>query len=226
MKRTLAILFVVTLGCASSRVGHWSQDFINVAEKVRPATVYVEVILNGMPGGPPAGFKTSGSGFIFDSRGYVLTNYHVVGNAKFITVTTLDNMVYEAELWCANPKKDIAILKIKSHKKKVFPTVKLGNSDKIKHGQWVMAVGSPLGMKDTVSVGVISSVNPDGFPDYFQMDVVLNPGSSGGPLYNLRGEVIGITSAFLSPSGAYSGVTFSIPINDAKELLKKNGIKW
>ena len=173
-----------------------------------------------------------GSGFIFKKKGntyYVMTNNHVVRNAKDITITLNDGTkIDDVELVGRDPRTDIAVLKF-TYKKKPLTVLKLGDSDKVKIGQWAIAIGSPFGLSSTVTVGVISSVHrrnvalPEGpdYQDFLQTDAAINPGNSGGPLLNIKGEVIGVNTAIASTSGSFAGIGFAVPINLAKNIAEQ-----
>ena len=167
-------------------------------------------------------YEGMGSGVIIDPDGYVLTNEHVVQNAKQIKVTTSDDKKYEGKVVGKDARTDIAVIKIKGSK---FPYVKLGDSEKIRVGEWAMAIGSPFGLEETVTVGIISAVRQSlpiegrAYKDLIQTDAAINRGNSGGPLCNIRGEVIGINTAIYAPTGVFSGIGFAIPINSAREIL-------
>lgn len=173
-----------------------------------------------------------GSGVIIDAEGYILTNEHVVSGADKITVTLPDGREFKAEVKGTDPRSDLAIIKINSGN---LPVVKLGNSDELKIGQWVVAIGNPFGFalqnsEPTVTVGVIGALhrslgralerNRD-YSDLIQTDAAINPGNSGGPLVNLKGEIVGINVAIFSTTGGYQGVGFAIPINSAKRIMNK-----
>jgi len=169
--------------------------------------------------------EATGSGVIIDPEGYILTNYHVIAGAEDIKVT-LSNGVekkYDAEVIGKDARTDLAVIKIKSKEK--FPAAKLGDSDKIRIGDWAIAIGSPFGLQQTLTVGVISAkrqslfVEGKEYRDMIQTDASINRGNSGGPLVNIRGEVIGINTAIYAPTGVFAGVGFAIPINSAKEIL-------
>ena len=173
--------------------------------------------------------KGLGSGFIIDSSGYILTNNHVIRGVDKIMVKLLDQeKKLEAKVVGTDSKTDLALLKIKG--RRTFSTVKLGDSDTIRVGEWVIAVGNPFGLEETVTVGVISAKGRKGFgisqyEDFIQTDASINPGNSGGPLVNIKGEVIGINTFIIAPSVA-SGIGFAIPINMAKDIfvqLKEKG---
>jgi len=166
-----------------------------------------------------------GSGFIISADGYVLTNAHVVDGADEVHVTMIDKHEFKAKVIGADKDSDIALLKIEGSN---LPHLTLGDSDKIRAGEWAIAIGSPFGLDNTVTAGIISSKARE-IGDYLkliQTDVAVNPGNSGGPLLNMRGEVVGINSQIFSESGGYMGISFAVPINDAirvSEQLKANG---
>ena len=155
-----------------------------------------------------------GSGFILSADGYVLTNAHVVQGADEVIVTLTDKRELKAKIIGADQRSDVAVVKVEATG---LPFVKVGDSNKAKVGEWVMAIGSPFGLENTVTAGIISAKQRDtgDLLPLIQTDVAINPGNSGGPLVNLRGEVIGINSQIYSQSGGYMGISFSIPIADA-----------
>jgi len=171
--------------------------------------------------------KSVGSGVIVDKRGYIITNQHVIGNAVSVNVTLFgaENVVYPAEIVLQEPEQDLAILKIALNRG--FPAAKLGNSEMIEVGDIVLAIGSPFGLEQTVTMGIISDdrrdLTIDGrlYEDLIQADAAINKGNSGGPLINIHGEVIGINTAIYAPTGIFTGIGFAIPINKAKLLLKR-----
>ena len=171
--------------------------------------------------------QSLGSGFIISADGYVLTNNHVVADADEIMVRLADRSELEAKLIGADPRTDVALLKVEA---KGLPTVKLGNSDDIKVGEWVLAIGSPFGFDHSATSGIISakgrSLPNENYVPFIQTDVAINPGNSGGPLFNLDGEVIGINSQIFTRSGGYMGVSFASPIDVAMAVadqLKAGG---
>ena len=186
-----------------------------------------------MPGAPagqlPDKEVTSlGSGFVIDPSGYVVTNNHVVGEADEIRVIFADNTHYPATLIGRDPKTDLALLKIKADKP--LPAVAFGDSDAMRVGDWVIAVGNPFGLGGSVSAGIVSArgrnINAGPFDDFIQTDAAINRGNSGGPLFNARGEVVGINSAIFSPTGGNIGIGFAIPVSLAKNIMEeivKNG---
>ncbi|MCL2789412.1 MAG: DegQ family serine endoprotease [Desulfobulbus sp.] len=172
--------------------------------------------------------QAAGSGFIIASDGYILTNNHVVENTSKITVRLADKREFQAKVVGADPQSDVAVIKIEA---KDLPVLALGNSDNLEVGEWVIAIGSPFELSQTVTVGVVSAKgrNRMGITDYenfIQTDAAINPGNSGGPLLNIRGEAVGMNTAIFSRSGGYMGIGFAIPINMAKSIeqqLRKGG---
>lgn len=169
-----------------------------------------------------------GSGFVIDADGYIVTNNHVIGNADQITVIFSDNTHLPATLVGRDTKIDLALLKVKPSKKLV--AVQFGDSDAMNIGDWVIAVGNPFGLGGSVSAGIVSArgrnINAGPFDDFIQTDAAINRGNSGGPLFNTKGEVIGISSAIFSPNGANVGIGFAIPSALAKptvEQLRQSG---
>lgn len=164
--------------------------------------------------------KSLGSGFIIDKSGYILTNNHVIENADEITVRLLNHKKYKAEIVGRDPKTDVALLKINSHRP--LPTVTLGDSDALQVGDWVIAIGNPFGLGHTVTVGIISAkgrvIGRGPYDNFLQTDAAINPGNSGGPLINLKGEVVGINTAIIAQA---QGIGFAIPINMAKRVVKQ-----
>jgi serine protease Do len=168
-----------------------------------------------------------GSGFILSPDGIVLTNAHVVKDANEVTVKLTDRREFRAKVLGSDPKTDVAVLKIDA---KNLPVVTLGNTKDLRVGEWVLAIGSPFGFENTVTAGVVSakgrSLPDDSGVPFIQTDVAVNPGNSGGPLFNARGEVVGINSQIYSQSGGYQGVSFAIPIDVAtriKDQIVKTG---
>ena len=176
---------------------------------------------------PPRRSQSMGSGFIYSSDGYVITNHHVIADASQIIVKLNDKRELDAELIGSDPSSDIALLKIKA---KNLKPVKVGDSQKLKVGQWVLAIGSPFGFESTVTAGIVSAIGRslpnDNYVPFIQTDVAINPGNSGGPLFNLNGEVVGINAQIFSRSGGFMGLSFAIPMDVASNVikqLKKNG---
>jgi serine protease Do len=225
-------------------------DFAALAEHYGPAVVNVAIVgksqpVADFPGmspndpffeffrrfGPPRGnpqpVRGEGSGFIVSPDGYILTNAHVVENADEVTVKMTDRREYTAKVVGIDEQTDVAVLKIDA---KNLPTVKLGDPDQLRPGEWVVAIGSPFGFENSVTAGIVSATSramPGGnYTPFIQTDVAVNPGNSGGPLFNMNGEVVGINSQIYSRTGGYMGVSFAIPIDVAsgvKDQLIKTG---
>jgi serine protease Do len=175
---------------------------------------------DGGGGGPTP--RGEGSGFIVTSDGYVLTNAHVVEEASEVTVRTTDRREYTAKVVGSDKATDVAVLKIDG---KNLPTVKLGDASKVRPGEWVIAIGSPFGFENSVTAGVVSatsrSMGGSNYAPFIQTDVAVNPGNSGGPLFNMNGEVIGINSQIYSRTGGYMGLSFAVPIDVANNVRQQ-----
>ena len=217
-----------------------SDRFESVARRAAPAVVYVEATKPARPSGTKtAPLEESGSGvlvrFAGQEHAFVLTNNHVISQAaaEQITINLSDGRLFHPSRVWADPESDVALLRLDAGE---LPTVPLGDSDSVRVGQWVLAVGSPFGLNQTVTHGIISARergqvslgNTIRIKDFLQTDAAINPGSSGGPLLNMNGEVIGINTAIASHSGSNSGVAFSIPVNLVKrvaaQLLEKGSV--
>jgi serine protease Do len=225
-------------------------DFATLADKLSPAVVNVSTTSQGeslgMGGGqgpfgqgdphefwepferffgplPRKPFKqrSLGSGFIINKDGFILTNNHVVENADEIVVKLANEKEYKAKVIGRDAKTDIAVIKIDDAPD--LSVVPLGNSDELRVGEWVMAIGNPFGLEHTVTAGIVSAkarfIGQGSYDNFIQTDAAINPGNSGGPLINLRGEVVGINTAIFSRSGGNIGIGFAIPVNVAKDLL-------
>ncbi|WP_296129238.1 DegQ family serine endoprotease [Pseudomonas sp. Ga0074129] len=184
-----------------------------------------------MPRAPGGGrqreAQSLGSGFIISADGYVLTNNHVIADADEIIVRLSDRSELEAKLVGTDPRSDVALLKVEG---KGLPTVKLGKSEELKVGEWVLAIGSPFGFDHSVTAGIVSakgrSLPNESYVPFIQTDVAINPGNSGGPLFNLAGEVVGINSQIFTRSGGFMGLSFAIPMSvamDVADQLKADG---
>ena len=220
-------------------------DFVALAKKLKPEVVNISTTQTAKEqdladpfsqndpfgefwkrffGGPlPRGQykqRSLGSGFIIEKDGLILTNYHVVDNADRITVRLLDGREFTGKVVGKDQKTDIALVKINAQD---LPVAPLGDSDRLEVGEWVMAIGNPFGLDNTVTSGIVSAkdrqIGAGPYDHFIQTDASINPGNSGGPLINLRGEVVGIDSAIFSQSGGNIGIGFAIPINVVKELL-------
>mgnify|MGYP002755831597 FL=1 len=168
-----------------------------------------------------------GSGFIISPDGYIMTNNHVVADADEIIVRLSDRSELEAKLIGADPRSDVALLKVEG---KNLPVVRLGKADDLKVGEWVLAIGSPFGFDHSVTAGIVSAkgrnLPSDSYVPFIQTDVAINPGNSGGPLFNLQGEVVGINSQIFTRSGGFMGLSFAIPMEVAMQVadqLKADG---
>ncbi len=227
-----------------------SNAFVTIAEHVTPAVVSIQAERDrdsrvqraprrNVPPGLEDFFQqfdprqqvpqaASGSGFIVSKDGYILTNNHVVENFDRVNVTLTDHRVFKAKVVGRDPTTDVAIIKIDGQN---LPTATLGNDETVRVGEWVLAIGNPLGLDFTVTAGIVSAKGRGGaelqslrgsdysITDFIQTDAAINPGNSGGPLVNSRGEVIGVNSAIASSTGYYSGYGFAIPITLAKQVM-------
>lgn len=221
-----------------------SRTFINVAKQIKPAVVNIDVVEKAkrttmrLPEGFPQipGFgdmqprkqQGTGSGVIISSDGYILTNNHVAGSADQIKVKLADGREFKARVIGKDAETDLAVIKIDEQN---LPFARLGDSDKVEQGEWVIALGSPFGLQQTMTAGIVSAVGRDlgassQFTNFIQTDASINPGNSGGPLINMEGEVIGINSMIFSQTGTSEGIGFAIPSNLANKVyaaLIKNG---
>ena len=228
-------------------------DFTQLVKQNGPAVVNISVVHDAKSAAPAAEFGMSpddpmyeffrrfqvpqpqgrmpaqgvGSGFIVSPDGLILTNAHVVKGAAEVTVKLTDRREFKAKVVGTDPQTDVAVLKIDAAN---LPSVKLGQAKDVQVGEWVVAIGSPYGFENTVTSGIVSAKSrslPDGtYVPFIQTDVAVNPGNSGGPLFNLKGEVVGINSQIYSRSGGYQGLSFAIPIDTAlyvKDQLVANG---
>ena len=172
------------------------------------------------PGRPES--RSLGSGFILSNDGYILTNAHVVDGADEINVKLTDKREFKAKVIGADKRTDVALIKIEGAN---LPVVKFGDPNKLKVGEWVVAIGSPFGFENTVTAGIVSakgrSLPQENFVPFIQTDVAINPGNSGGPLFNMRGEVVGINSQIYSRTGGFMGLSFAIPIDVAIDIQKQ-----
>lgn len=188
-----------------------------------PLNEFFKKFFEGSPEMPsPKGAQSLGSGFIVSGDGYILTNAHVVKDADQIIVGLHDRREFIAKLVGADERSDVAVLKIDARN---LPTVRTGNMENVKVGQWVLAIGSPFGFRESATQGIVSALNrslpSDTYVPFIQTDVAVNPGNSGGPLFNMQGEVIGLNSQIYSRSGGYQGVSFAIPIDVALRVMNE-----
>ncbi|NLW34112.1 Do family serine endopeptidase [Syntrophorhabdus aromaticivorans] len=250
----MAALFFMPAGSAKGQAPERSKGpvdlstaIIQVAKKNIPAVVHIEVTgqqeivmpslpfeddpffryFFGLPKGPRKyrkELKGLGTGMIYDARGHILTNYHVVGGATRIDVVLSNGSKYGAKLVGSDPKTDLAVIRIST--KERLPSVTFGDSDKVQVGEWVVAIGHPRGLDQTVTQGIISAkhrtgiTDPSSYQDFLQTDAAINPGNSGGPLLNLRGEVIGVNTIIVSGSGGFEGIGLAIPGSIALHVAK------
>ncbi|MDD2928548.1 MAG: DegQ family serine endoprotease [Sideroxydans sp.] len=245
-KRSLALLFgILLVGNVSAKD---LPDFTALVEKQGAAVVNVSTtqsitaqqMVPGFPNLPESDpfyeffrrfapqmprqqeSQSLGSGFIISADGYILTNAHVVDRADKITVRLTDKREFKARVVGADKRTDVALLKIEASG---LPTVELGKPDQLKVGEWVLAIGSPFGFDSSVTAGIVSakgrSLPQENFVPFIQTDVAINPGNSGGPLFNMKGEVVGINSQIYSRSGGYMGLSFSIPIDVAMDVVNQ-----
>jgi serine protease Do len=165
--------------------------------------------------------RSLGSGLVISGDGYILTNNHVVAEAEEIVVTFTEEERYEAKIIGRDPKTDIALIKIKVDNP--IPAARLGDSDTLRVGDWVVAIGNPFGLGSTVTAGIVSAkgrtIGAGPYDDFIQTDASINPGNSGGPLFNIEGEVVGINTAIFTQTGGNIGIGFAIPINMAKSVM-------
>ncbi|MCE2927296.1 MAG: DegQ family serine endoprotease [Rickettsiales bacterium] len=189
--------------------------------EMEPFREFFDRFGQGMKQAPEREATSLGSGFVIDPKGYVITNNHVIEQADEITVIFSDNSKYKATIVGGDKKTDLALLKIET--KKDLPFVTMGDSDSARVGDWVIAIGNPFGLGGSVTQGIISarqrSINAGPFDDFLQTDAPINRGNSGGPLFNIKGEVIGINTAIFSPSGGSVGIGFAIPTALAKPVI-------
>jgi len=254
-KRVLSLVFICLVLSVQTSQARSLPDFIPLVEENAPAVVNISTTLKKGKGGAgiqgqtmpdipkdspyydffnkffgevPEGMaphqqRTSlGSGFIMSDDGYIITNNHVVKDADEIIVRLNDRREFVAEVIGTDERSDIAVLKIDG---KQLPILKMGDSSKLKVGEWVLAIGSPFGFEHSVTQGIISamgrSLPNENYVPFIQTDVAINPGNSGGPLFNLQGEVIGVNSQIYSRTGGYMGMSFAIPIKVVKDIYQQ-----
>jgi serine protease Do len=185
---------------------------------------FYEFFRRFIPNPGPREFQSQslGSGFIVSADGYIMTNAHVVDAADEITVRLTDKREYKAKVIGADRRTDLALIKIEASG---LPVVRFGDPNKLKVGEWVVAIGSPFGFENSVTAGIVSakgrSLPQENYVPFIQTDVAVNPGNSGGPLFNLRGEVVGINSQIYSRTGGFMGLSFAIPIDVANQIAQQ-----
>lgn len=240
----LAVLFAFPIQANSA-----SGNFAELAEQLSPAVVNISISqmvapqsldIPGIPEDSPlnnffdeffeqqmnAGpqrVQSLGSGFLIDPSGVVITNNHVIEGADRIEITFTDGTTLPATLAGSDPKTDLAVLRVESDE--ALPYVRFGDSGKLRVGDWVMAIGNPFGLGGSVTAGIVSALNRDihagNYDDFIQTDAAINRGNSGGPLFNLDGEVVGVNSAIISPSGTSVGIGFAVPASTAQPIVEQ-----
>jgi len=252
MNKWLALLGLTVSLIAGGVSAQQLPDFTELAEKQSPAVVNITTTQDNRPHPrgrklpepdemfdffrrmiPPEGQamlppkRGQGSGFIISADGYILTNTHVIDGVDEVVIKLNDKREFRAKVIGTDTRTDIALIKINATK---LPYVKIGDIDKLRVGEWVLAIGAPFGFENSVTAGIVSakgrSLPQENYVPFIQTDVAVNPGNSGGPLFNLRGEVVGVNSQIISRSGGYMGLSFAIPIDvamDVAEQLKTRG---
>ena len=233
---------LIAAGPARAQTSPFYPSFADLVEKLSPSVVNISttqkpenleggdiISLKNLPAGDgqisPIGQEhyALGSGFLVDENGYILTNSHVIDRASSINVILADNSQHQATVIGTDDKTDLALIKIDTDKKLV--PVRLGDSDKIRVGDWILAIGNPFGLGGSVTAGIVSAKSRDiesgPYDNYIQTDASINQGNSGGPMFNLNGDVIGINTAIFSTTGGNMGVSFAIPVNNAKFVIKE-----
>ena len=245
----LVVLAAVSVPAVAQSRGVMLPDFTELYDRQSPAVVSIDVTQKvraprGMPdiseddpfyeffrrfgqvprqrGAPEREAQSVGSGFIISSDGYLITNAHVVDGADEVKINLADRRDFKAKVVGVDKRTDVAVLKIEA---KDLPKVTIGDPDKLKVGEWVVAIGKPFGLENTMTAGIVSAKGRDlpqeNLVPYIQTDVAINPGNSGGPLFNLKGEVVGINSLIFSRSGGYMGLAFAIPIDIAMNVANQ-----
>jgi len=196
----------------------YEYSLIDIFEKSEESVVQVNVLRGGSDGG-------MGSGFVYSEEGYIITNQHVVRDAKKVTVTFLDGEAYIGDVIGTDPDLDIAVVKVSPSNTYLQP-ITIGDSSKLKVGEKIVAIGNPFGLSGSMTSGIVSQIGrllpqESGYsiPDVIQTDAAINPGNSGGPLINMKGEVIGINTAIQSITGEFSGIGFAVPSNTVKKIV-------
>jgi S1-C subfamily serine protease len=230
--RWLVVMFMTGASALSATANAFSTDdesnSMEVFEVARPSVVFVT---NQQLARDPYSFdlvtvpRGSGTGFVWNDKGYIVTNFHVIEGARKITITLQDQSNWPAEVVGLAPERDIAVLRITAPKDKL-KALPLGDSAQLKVGRKVLAIGNPFGLDATLTTGVVSALgreiespNQRKIANVIQTDAAINPGNSGGPLLNSQGELIGVNTMIYSPSGASAGIGFAIPVNTVKEVV-------
>ena len=196
----------------------YEYSLVDIFEKSEESVVQVNVLRGGSDGG-------MGSGFVYSEEGYIITNQHVVKDAKKVTVTFLDGEAYIGDVIGTDPDLDIAVVKVSPSNTYLQP-ITIGDSSKLKVGEKIVAIGNPFGLSGSMTSGIVSQIGrllpqESGYsiPDVIQTDAAINPGNSGGPLINMKGEVVGINTAIQSITGEFSGIGFAVPSNTVKKIV-------
>ena len=196
----------------------YEYSLVDIFEKSEESVVQVNVLRGGSDGG-------MGSGFVYSEEGYIITNQHVVRDAKKVTVTFLDGEAYIGDVIGTDPDLDIAVVKVSPSNTYLQP-ITIGDSSKLKVGEKIAAIGNPFGLSGSMTSGIVSQIGrllpqESGYsiPDVIQTDAAINPGNSGGPLINMKGEVVGINTAIQSITGEFSGIGFAVPSNTVKKIV-------
>lgn len=230
--RTLLVFVLLSLPLSSLQAQDFATDdernTIEVFEYASPSVVYVT---NQQVVRDPRSFdlltvpRGAGTGFVWDERGYIVTNFHVIENARKVVITLQDQSIWPAEIVGLAPEKDLAVLKINAPDKKLKP-LRRGDSSELVVGRKVLAIGNPFGLDATLTTGVVSALgreieapNQRKIRNVIQTDAAINPGNSGGPLLNSKAELIGVNTMIYSPSGASAGIGFAIPVNTLKDIV-------
>ncbi|MBI4490206.1 MAG: Do family serine endopeptidase [Deltaproteobacteria bacterium] len=210
----------VVVNISATQVADAVEIFPNPFGQEEPFGEFWERFFGDLPRGSLRQ-RSLGSGFIIGGDGSILTNHHVVENARKIVVKLADGREFEAKVIGKDPKTDIALIKIKGHGN--VSVAPLGDSDRLQVGEWIVAIGNPFGLDNTVTAGIVSAkgrhIGAGPYDNFIQTDASINPGNSGGPLINTRGEVVGINTAIVSQTGGNIGIGFATPINLVKEVL-------
>ncbi|NLV68783.1 MAG: trypsin-like serine protease, partial [Spirochaetes bacterium] len=216
----------------SAEPGSFNEYFIRASTSVKPSVVNIIAYQKKFREGKVRLLRVSyGTGTIISSGGYVVTNYHVVKKGEYFRIICSDGSNYEiskfedGSSFHADLKTDLAVLRIDSNSEKSFTPIKFADSNNLNEGEWVIAIGNPYGLKQSITAGIVSSKGRDniGFSDiedFIQTDVSINPGNSGGPLVNLYGEMVGINTAIRSASGGFQGISFAIPSNIVRQVCQ------
>lgn len=242
MRAIAAALVVFAAAISAPAAAQPREDFVELNERLSPAVVNIATAnrisqedgipvfppgsplerFNDMLGDGPRVERSLGSGFIIDASGLVVTNDHVINEADEVEVVLQDGRVLPAEIIGRDPATDLAVLQVEAGQ--ALPFVGFGDSDQARVGEWVVAIGNPFGLGGSLTAGVISALGREiggDYDDYLQTDVAINSGNSGGPLFNMAGEVIGVNTAIFSPTGASVGISFSIPSAVAQPVIEQ-----